>query len=475
MTELHELTASDQLRALRTRQISSRELTEHYLGRIDKLDEELGAFVTVVPDGALAEADHADARLAQGEASPLLGLPFAIKDLYPTAGVRTTCGSAALSDLVPPQDGWTVGLIRQAGAVLVGKTNASELGATCFTENGVTPRPAVTPYDTTRYSSGSSGGAATAVAAGMTPMAHGSDGAGSIRTPAATCHLVGMKPTRGLVSPAQVSSFFSTSIEGPITRTVADAALLMDVMAHPWAGDLHGWTPRTGFTQGLDRAPSRPLRIAMWTGTGVEGVPVHSQSEVAAQRAARVLRELGHDVTEIAVPAAWDDTVERAIVSWFATSVAVGVNAMIPFDRRDRLTPFIQYLLGIGEALTGVETAMGQAVLAQYAGAFLASLQDFDAALTPTTAGPPVPIGHFDQDGLAGVVDRMRDWSCYTPWVNLAGVPAVALPSHLDDEGLPHGVQLVGRCRHDVELLALAGQLETAGLWDDIHPNCWGR
>lgn len=244
MSELHELSAARQLRALRTGDISSRDLTEHYLTRIDRLDGELGAFVTVTPEFAIDEADRADERLARGEWSPLCGLPLGIKDLHATAGIRTTWGSVALADYVPADDSWTVGLLRRAGAVVLGKTNAPEFGATCFTENDVTPRPAVTPYGPTRYSSGSSGGSATAVAAGLLPVAHGSDGAGSIRTPAATCHLVGVKPSRGLVSPAPASSFFSTGTEGPIARTVEDAALLLDVMAQPWPGDLYGWRPR---------------------------------------------------------------------------------------------------------------------------------------------------------------------------------------------------------------------------------------
>ncbi|MDS0136063.1 MULTISPECIES: amidase [unclassified Amycolatopsis] len=195
--EPHEVSAAAQLAALRAGDLSSRELTEHYLGRIEKLDGELGAFATVTPDLALDEAARADRRIARGERAPLLGLPLGVKDLHPAAGVRTTFGSAALAGFVPAADGWTVGLLRQAGAVFVGKTNTAEFGATCYTESDVTGRPAVTPYDRTRYASGSSGGAAAAVAAGLLPLAHAGDGAGSTRTPAATCHLVGVKPSRG--------------------------------------------------------------------------------------------------------------------------------------------------------------------------------------------------------------------------------------------------------------------------------------
>lgn len=197
--ECHELTAVQQVRALRAGEITSRTLTEHYLARIDRLGGDLGAFVTVEADSALAEADRADERLAHGEQPPLCGLPIGIKDLHPTAGIRTTFGSAPLAGFVPPADSWTVGLIREAGAVVLRKTNTPEFGATCRTESDVTARPAVTPYATSRYSSGSSGGAATAVAAGPLALAHGSDGAGSIRT--RRCRSGTTTPTASKASP----------------------------------------------------------------------------------------------------------------------------------------------------------------------------------------------------------------------------------------------------------------------------------
>lgn len=473
MSDLHELSASRQLEALRDKDFSSRELTEHYLARIDRLDPQLGAFTTVTPELALQEADRADARIRRGEWAPLLGLPIGFKDLYATAGIRTTMGSAALADYVPTTDSWTVGLLRKAGAVAVGKTSTPEFGATCYTENNVTARPAVTPYQPTRYSSGSSGGAATAVAAGLLPVAHGSDSAGSIRTPAATCHLVGVKPSRGLVSTAPAVSFFSAGTEGPLTRTVADAALLLDSMGQPWAGDLYRWRPETSFTETSQRTPTAPLRIAMWTGTGLDAEVPHPQSVQAAQRTATLLRELGHVVHEVEVPARCDGPVWRAIETWFASAVAAAVPSVVPSGKHDELTPYTRHLATAGNALSANDLVAAQAVLARYASAFLAALGDFDFAVTPTTNGPPVPLGHYLADGVEGVARRMLDWSCYTPWVNLAGLPAVSLPSHVDDDGLPQGVQLVGHQRHDDVLLALAAQLEAAGLWADRHPPTW--
>ncbi|MEU0877386.1 amidase [Lentzea sp. NPDC005914] len=468
MSDLHELTAAQQLRSLRAKEISSRELTGHYLARIDRLDEELAAFITVTGEQALEEAGRADERLARGEQEALLGLPIGIKDLAATKGIRTTFGSAALADFVPGEDAWTVGLLRQAGAVVLGKTNTPEFGSTCYTENEVVPRPSVTPYGTDRYSSGSSGGAATAVAAGLLPVAHGSDGAGSIRTPAATCHLVGVKPSRGLVSSAPASSFFVASTEGPIARTVEDAALLLDVMASPAPGDLYGWSHASSFTAALGLR--RRLKIAMWTDTGLDQ-DVDPEAALAVGRMAQKLIDLGHEVREIPLPARWDEPTRRAIVDWFAYSVGAAVQAMMLTDRTHLLSSYSQQLLTMSDALSASDVVTAQAVLARYASTFLAAVDDYDVVLTPTTNGAPVRIGYYEGDEA----ERMLRWSCHTPWVNLAGVPAVSIPSHVDDDGLPHGVHLVGRNRRDADLLALAAQLESLAPWDEHHPPCWHR
>lgn len=473
MSDLHELTAAQQLQALRTREVSSRDLTEHYLERIDAHAATLGAFVTVTADLALDEATRADARLARGEWSPLLGLPLGIKDLHATAGVRTTFGSAALADYTPTEDAFTVGLLREAGAVLVGKTNAPELGPTCYTENDVTPRPAVTPYDLTRYASGSSGGAAAAVAAGLMPVGHASDGAGSTRTPASTCHLVGVKPSRGLVSQLPAAAFFSPGTEGPLARTVQDAALLLDVMAQAPAGDLYAWRSTTSFADAVAHDLPRPLRIVAWTDTGLPGVPAHPESVRAVERTAAALRRLGHDVREIAIPAAYDETVVEALKAWFASAVGAMVPTLVRTADQHLLRPYTRHLVAAGAALSARDVVLMQGVLARYARTFLATFEAVDVALTPTTNGPPVPVGHYFEDGVEGEADRMLAWSCYTPWANLSGQPAISVPSHLDADGLPHGVQLVGRPRHDALVLGLAAQLEAAGLWHDVHPVCW--
>jgi amidase len=467
MSDLHELSAAEQVSGLRSGDFSSRELVEHYLERIERLDPELSAYVTVTAELARQEADEADARLARGEGAPLLGLPIAIKDLQTTKGVRTTLGSPALPDLVPPADSWTVQLMRGAGAVLLGKTSASELGATCYTENALTGRPAVTPYDTGRYASGSSGGSAVAVAAGLAPVAHGSDSAGSTRTPAATCHLLGLKPSRGLVSSAPASSFFAAGSEGPLARSVADVRLMLDVMAQPWPGDVYGWSaPRE------DVHPAR-LTVGVWTATGIDGVATHPEAVAAVERMAALLGDLGHEVRPVPLPAGYDEDVRSALTAWFAGSVATAVQALVPAEGHGLLRPYTRYLLETAKTLSAQDLLLAQGGLARFASQFLAATAGLDLCLTPVTNGPPVPVGHFQAAGPEAIADRMLAWSGFTPWANLTGQPALALPSHLDADGLPHGVQLVGSPRGDGQLLALAAQLEAAGAWTAHHPPCW--
>ncbi|UJP10853.1 amidase [Microbacterium sp. KUDC0406] len=473
MSALHDLTAAAQLRALRDREVSSRELTEHYLDRIDRLAGPLGAFVTVVPESALAEADRADEQLAAGEGGTLTGIPLGIKDLHATAGIRTTAGSAALADLVPPRDAWTVGLLRGAGAVVVGKTSTAELGSTCYTENYVTDHAAVTPFDTTRYSSGSSGGAATAVAAGLLPFAHGSDSAGSIRTPAATCNLVGVKPSRGLVSIAPASTFLAMGTEGPLARTVEDAAVLLDAMAQSWPGDIYGWRAEAGFAAGLEHPLGHPLTIGVWTETGLDGVDEDAEVSAAVRTTAELLRGAGHDVRELPIPARLDADVVEALRVWLTYAVAMSATTMTPPERYGLFSPLTQHLIREGQGMAAAEVLLAQARLAAYASAFLAAFDGIDVALTPTTARPPVPIGHFLKGGLEQVLTSMLDWSCPTPWVNFTGQPALALPAGFADGGLPLSVQLVGRPRADADLLRLAAQVESAQEWSLVRPDVW--
>lgn len=463
MSELHHLTATEQVDGLRSGEIGAVELAEHYLGRIEEHNAALGAFITVSGDLARTEARAAQKRLDEGGADlpPLLGLPVPIKDLAPTAGVRTTMGSRALDDFVPDEDSWTVSLIRNAGAVMIGKTNTPEFGPTCYTENDLDVATAVTPYDLTRYASGSSGGAAAAVAAGLAPVAHGNDGGGSIRSPASACGLVGFKPSRGTTSLYPITTFTSVVGEGPLARTLGDAALLADVMMSPPKGEL--WPdPRPAgaptLSAALKGARPKELRVAWWTGTGVTGVDPHPAAAAGVHATAKAARVAGHAVEEIEVPFAQDGPVLDAILMRFALAIGA-VNTMLPEDRRSRLRPLSKWFLDWVQRSTGVDIALSDGVLAAFATSVTEKLAPYDAVLCPTTSGPPVSVGWFSQEGFAAEGLRMIGWSSGTPFVNSTGYCALSLPVGWTDDGLPIGVQLAMAPGRDHELFALASQV----------------
>lgn len=474
MGDLHDLTAIEQRDALRSGATSATELLDHYLARIDAHGEALGAFVTLTEDLARSEAKQADARLARGEHDqPLLGLPLAFKDLHAVAGVRSTMGSAALTDLVSPVDGHVVGLLRRAGVVTVGTTQAPEFGPTCYTETDVVDQPAVTPYDTTRYASGSSGGSAAAVAAGLLPFGHASDGAGSTRSPAAVCGLVGIKATRGRVSTAPNTSFVSWGCEGPLGRTVADAALLLDVMAEPPASDLYALPRETSFLDAAQRDPERSLRVLRYAdpGLGVEPDPEVLRS---VDETASLLGDLGHELIEGTNPYPWDDALLDAMLVVFGGGLKATVAAVVPEDRRHLLRPYTRWCVEIGAAKDAADYVAAIGMLARAASAHLAVTAAYDVVLTPVSTQPAVPVGWFSEQGVENEGRRMLGWSAFTPWANLTGQAALSLPLHVTPSGLPVGVQLTASRRGDDALLvSLAAQVERAVPFAHRHPSQW--
>jgi amidase len=473
VSQLHDLTALEQRDHLRSKQISSVELTEHYLARIERHGEDLGAFVTLTPELAQKEAADADRRLADGDRAPLLGLPLAFKDLHPVAGVRTTFGSRALADLVPPTNGHVVGLLRDAGVVTVGTTHAPEFGPTCFTHTSLVGRPAVTPYDVTRYASGSSGGSAAAVAAGLLPFGHASDGAGSTRTPAAVCGLVGIKPSRGRLSSAPSGSFISWGTEGPLGRTVADAALMLDVMAKTWAGDLYGRETTASFLETLDTAPER-LRVLRFTDSGLgDSDPAVVE---AVDQAARLLTDLGHVVVDGSNPVPWDEQLQGVLQVLFSGAVSASAR-MVPADRHHLLEPYTRWCLEEVVKHDAGHFIAAQAVLGSAAARLLAAVAEYDVVLSPVSSRPAVPVGWFEENGTGEECGRrMLEWSAFTPWANFTGQPAVSLPLHVTPEGLPVGVQLAAsRIGDDHLLLQLAAQLQRAAPFAHRHPPQWSH
>jgi len=463
VTQLHDLTALEQGDAVRRGEVSPRELVAHYVGRAD----DVGAFVTPTPELALARAD--EMLPVPDDAGPLYGVPTAIKDLNLTAGVRTTFGSAAFADYVPEVSDAVVEAIEGAGLVSIGKTSTPEFGSPCYTEPDGLP-PAVTPYDRTRMAGGSSGGAAAAVAAGLVPVAQGSDGGGSIRIPASCCGLVGLKPTRGRVSGypmyGEVTGLATAGILG---RTVRDAAALLDVMAGPRVGD-PSWAPppSASFLSACDREPGR-LRIARFVEPVIADVEVDAECVAAWEAASALLVSLGHEVEDVPVP------MPRDAVPIFETCWAVlTALSVVPPEKEGLLRPLTRWLSERGRAVSGPEFGLALGAMRRYAAACVTALAPYDAVLTPTLAVPPLPVGALrDDDDPAADFEAQK---AFTPWTsawNVTGMPAVSLPLHWTRAGLPVGVMLAARPAEEELLLSLATQVETAAPWADRHPPGW--
>ncbi|TNM42829.1 amidase [Nocardioides albidus] len=474
MAELHDLTALEQGALIRAGEISPVELTEHYLERAARLPQEYvdGAFAFRDPDGARRRAREVAAVGPVGDgASPLAGVPTAIKDLNLTRGVPTAFGSAAFTGYVPEVSDAVTLAVEDAGMVSLGKTSTPEFGSPCYTEPEGRP-PAVTPWDTTRMAGGSSGGAASAVAAGLVPLAQGSDGGGSIRIPASCCGLVGLKPTRGRVSGFPVyGDPIGLAVSGPIARTVADAAALLDVLAGRRAGD-PAWAPEPSgtFLAATDREPGR-LRIACFDTPVIAEAEVHPDVQRAYDDATRLLASLGHAVEDVPVP------LPPESVAVFETCWAVlTALSTVPLasEKRDRIRPLTRWLGERGEAVTGPEFGLAIGAMRRYASDALVALAPYDIVLTPTLATPPLLVGALrdDADPAADFEAQKR----FTPWTsawNVTGMPAISLPLHHTPEGLPVGIMLAARPAEEELLLSLAAQVEAAAPWRDRHPPLW--
>ena len=347
MTRLHDLSALEQAAAVRAGEVSPTDLVEHALARIAALDATLGAFITVTPERALAAAARAEELLRRGgDLPPLLGVPTAIKDLNNTAGVRTTFGSPVMADFVPPVDDAVVTKLAAAGTISVGKTNTPEFGFPCYTDNDLVG-PARCPWDLTRHAGGSSGGAAVAVAAGLVPFAQGSDGGGSIRIPAGINGLFGLKPTRGRISNAPYGSEVTgLGTNGPLTRTVRDAAAMLDAMAGPVVGD-PAWAPPLPpgetFLAAADRAPGR-LRIGRFLQTPMPGVALEPEVSAAFEDASQLLTDLGHEVEDAPAGLLGPDVLPSFERVWALS----GTMLPVPPERVGELRPLTRELRARG-------------------------------------------------------------------------------------------------------------------------------
>ena len=385
-------------------------------------------------------------------------------------GVPAKLGSKAFDDFVPPFSDFVVDKLRAAGTISLGKTNTPEFGLPCYSETEVAP-PARTPWDLSRSAGGSSGGSAAATAAGLVPWAQGSDGGGSVRIPSSVCGLFGIKVSRGRISRGPLQGDVTgLSWDGPLARTVRDAAAMLDAMAGPMPGDPH-WAPPPAqpFLSYAEVAPGR-LRIGRTREPVVAGAQVHPDVVAAYDEASALLAELGHDVVDIAPPYDAAQLTPSFEVLWSVSAAGVPVAP----DREHLLRPLTRWLRERGAAMSATDFTSAMATLQAATRRGIAATADCDVLLTPTVAQPPVPIGYFSEGGDPAVeFDRMKQFTPWTAVFNMTGQPAVNVPLHWSASGLPIGVMLVGRPADEATLISLSAQLEQACPWRDRHPAMW--
>jgi amidase len=470
--ELAFASALDLARLIRTFQVKPVELMELYLSRIERISPLLNCFITVNADLAMKEAAGVERAInKRHDLPPFYGVPIGIKDLADTAGIRTTLGSAGFRNRVPEQDSYIVTRLKDAGFIVAGKTNTPEFGFGCTDPIGY--GPCRNPWDIERTVLGSSGGSAAAVAAGLCPIAHGSDGGGSLRLPAAVCGLVGLKPSRGRVSNQMVGSEFLVQ-EGPLTRTVADAAAMLDCIDGHVTGDPY-WAPppSTPFSHEVGRDPGR-LRIAYMTGID-ELVPSEvklynfqaspSPDVAAAVRlAASALSDRGHMVTE-ASPDWGGAEFSNAMVWGHGAAWLAAEDQLPPFDTLD---PIQQHSLSELRHLN-LKSFLSMTYDAMRRSRQVVRFWDgFDVLLLPTVSGPPDLISDLrDERGLPSQDLKIGPFCFF--W-NITGQPAISLPLSSDSQGLPVAVQLVGRPNDEATLLRISAQLELALPWTGRRP-----
>jgi amidase len=457
-TDLAFAGAAEQARMLAGGAISAPALLERYLERIARFDSELRSYRVVLTDSARREAAAAQDRLDAGERLPLLGVPVAIKDDVDVAGEYTCFGGNAY-DLPATADGEVVRRLRQAGAVILGKTAVPEMMLWPFTET-VSFGATHNPWDLAYTPGGSSGGSAAAVAAGLAPLALGSDGAGSIRIPASWCGLFGLKPQRDRVpiGPHE-DAWLGLSVNGPLSRTVEDAALFLDV-THT------GKAPRGGFVKAAARKPGR-LRIALSA-----KIPPTLVARVgrAQQRALdgveSLLRDLGHEVL-------WRDPdyPAWAMYGHVLPRMWRGVYEDVQkLPHPERLEPRTRSIARIGGLISESQIAKIRAAEATLAARVGSIFDDIDVLITPGTATGPSRIGQYQRRGGVSTLSLVASRVPFNAIFNATGQPAAAVPWFLAGENLPVSVQLVGRPSDEATLLSLSSQIEKARPWADRRP-----
>jgi len=461
MGELIYMGVADLAAHVRGGELSAREVVTDALERIEALEPTLNAFVEVDAEGALASADA----IEPGDERPFAGVPIAIKANVPVAGLPMTFGSRFLADHRPGHNAYLVRRLQEAGFVILGITNMPEFGILPTTEPRHTG-PTRNPWDPERTPGGSSGGAAAAVASGMLPVAHGNDGGGSLRIPASCCGLVGLKPSRGRVSrgPDLGDSYLAS--DGVLTHTVAETALLLDVLAGYEVGDAT-WAPRPvePYATSIRRDPGR-LRVAMTADNALEA-EVDPECVRGMRETGELLSSLGHDVVEAAPSLPGRDTL-RIFTAVFGPAISLGVAYGEMLAGRppaeDEIEPLSRALSDMSRSMTSVEYLAALAQLQALARGVVAFFAEYDVLLTPALAERPLPIGECDGLGEHPMEDFARSgrFTPYTALFNVTGQPAISVPAGFGDDGLPTNAQIIGKPLGEDTLLQLAAQLEAA-------------
>ncbi|TWP49613.1 amidase [Lentzea tibetensis] len=462
--------AARQAELMRAGELSSRELVAEHLSRIDRFDPKLNAFRLVFAEQATAQAAEADERRARGEDAPLLGVPIAVKEDLAIEGLPTTKGTNAVRTPAP-DDSHVVQRLREAGAVIIGRTRMPELGLWPYTESAWAG-PTRNPWSLTHSSGGSSGGSASAVAAGLAAAAIGTDGAGSIRIPSAVSGLFGLKPQRGRVSlyPDR-EGWTGMVVAGPLARTVADWALVADQIRGSRPGDAHvAHPPRTSFVEAAATEPGA-LRIGVSLRPWGPGIPIDPEVRTAVLDTATLLGDLGHDVVRLDPPMR-DYTAPNLFSARYLNNA---YDTRMALELPDNVEARTRQAGELGRRLPRAlvrKALSGDRALTAHANRIFT---DVDVLLTPALTRPPIRVGEWDGRSTFTALLAASRYTTFLPLWNIVGNPAAAVPAGFSASGLPLAVQLVGRQHDECTLLQVSAQLERARPWADRVPPGFGH
>jgi len=465
--EICFLPATELARRIRTKDLSVREVMEAHLAQIERLNPKMNAIVTLLPEQAIQQAVAADEGLVRGEkVGPLHGLPIALKDLVPTRGIRTTFGSLVFKDFVPEEDALIVERLKKAGAIAIGKTNTPEFGAGAQTYNEVFGET-LNPYNTSKTCGGSSGGAAVALACGMLPIADGSDFGGSLRNPANFCNVVGFRPSPGRVPVwPNLVGWFPMAVQGPMGRTVKDIALMLSAIAGPDPRSPMAITePGSLFSRPLER-DFKGVRVAWSRDLG--GLPVDPRVTQVIEGRRHVFESLGCVVEDCEPDFTDADEVFKVWRAWrFELAYAELLKSY-----RDKIRDTVIWNIEEGMKLTGPQIGWAERRRTELYHRVREFMETHEFLILPVNQVPPFDLQQRYVTEINGVkMDTYINWlkSCY--YISVIGLPAISVPCGFTPEGLPVGVQIVGRHQDDLGVLQLAYAFEqSTGLWKRRPP-----